>query len=260
MDHEQLAALSPAEKYDLLMGRYDYPLKDEVAKFANPNAQYWEGICHGWAPATMNYSEPTPKIFMNPQGIAVPFGSTDIKALISYYYAHEYTAPNTFQTGQRCESPGILFGWSRNCRNDLKASTFHIILTNNLGMRGKAFIADIKRFDEVWNHPIRVYKTEILNRRKPGFLDFSKASEIVRVSTEISYVNESEKNTWEPILGTSIQQFGTITYEYDLDLDANGDIMDGRWKSKERPDFLWTSGRPDAFKGNLAGLQELLDS
>ncbi|MFL5785840.1 MAG: hypothetical protein ACJ76H_14575, partial [Bacteriovoracaceae bacterium] len=179
MSQEELKELSPSEKFDLLHGRYNYPLKEEVAGFANPNAEYWEGICHGWSPATLNYNEPTPKVLMNPQGIAVPFGSTDIKALISYYYANEYKAPNTYQTGRRCPQSGGLFNWNPDCNNDLAPSTFHIILTNNLGMRGRSFIADIKRFEQVWNHPIYEYHSEIVDRHRPGWLSTSVADQIV---------------------------------------------------------------------------------
>jgi hypothetical protein len=259
MSTEDIMELSPTEKYDLLKGRYNYPLKAEVATKANPNAEYWEGICHGWAPAAINYNEPTPKSFTNPQGIRVPFGSTDIKALISYYYAHVYKAPNTFQTGRRCPNRGGIFNWNPDCKNDLNAGTFHIILANNLGLKGKGFIADIKRFEEVWNHPFRDYKSEITDRRSPGWFARREVNEIVSIRTEVSYLDEAESNTWEPVIGTNIQKFGHKTYEYEVDLDANGNIIGGRWESTERPDFLWTVGRPDSFGGNLAGLQNLLD-
>jgi hypothetical protein len=93
MREEEIAELSPAEKYDLYMGRYDYPLTLEVSRLAKSDAKDWEGICHGWAPASMNHYEPKPKIMLNAQGIKIPFGSSDIKALISYYYANGFVAP-----------------------------------------------------------------------------------------------------------------------------------------------------------------------
>ncbi len=260
MSQSELSALSPAEKFDLLRGRYDYPLKSEVARLANPNAEYWEGICHGWAPAAINHNEPMPKRLKNPQGIVIPFGSTDIKALISYYYANVYKAPNTFQVGRRCPQSGGLLNFNRDCRNDLNAGTFHIILGNNLGIKKKSFVADIKRFDEVWNHPYVDYTSEIIDRRGPGW-PFPKpgVKEIVRVRTVVSYVDESETNTWEPVLGSSIQKNGQKTYEYDLHLDNKGVIIGGSWESKERPDFLWSVGRPPKFEGNLSGLAGLLN-
>ncbi len=118
----------------------------------------------------------------------------------------------------------------------------------------------IKRFEEVWNHPFFDYESVITNRHPPGWL-FPKpgVAEIVSIRTQVSYVDESESNTWEPVLGTSIQKNGRKTYEYDLELDRDGVIIGGKWKSRERPDFLWIVGRPARFEGNLKGLAGLLN-
>ena len=87
MSQADLAKLSPAEKYDLLMGRYDFPtLKSERAR-TSPTRPDWDGICHGWGPAAIHYAEPLPVEVKNPDGVMVPFGSSDVKGLLSYYYA-----------------------------------------------------------------------------------------------------------------------------------------------------------------------------
>lgn len=85
MTSTDIARLSPAEKFDFLNGPYYYPLKAEVEKLAAYDAESWEGICHGRAPASMNHNEPRPKILRNPDGIKIYFGSADIKAILSYY-------------------------------------------------------------------------------------------------------------------------------------------------------------------------------
>lgn len=77
---KKMKELSPAEKYDLYMGRYDYPLKWEVDFFARGGTADWEGICHGWAGASIHHEEPNPKVVKNPDGIEIHFGSSDIKA------------------------------------------------------------------------------------------------------------------------------------------------------------------------------------
>ena len=93
MTKDQLAELSPAEKYDILMGRYDYPtVKSERAR-TGPEMKEWQGICHGWVPAAINNAEPSPTEAVNADGVTVPFGATDLKGLLSYYYgvpAYEY--------------------------------------------------------------------------------------------------------------------------------------------------------------------------
>src|SRR5690606_11411700 len=42
---EKLMQLAPAEKYDIYMGRYDYPLKYEVDTLARSGLESWEGLC-----------------------------------------------------------------------------------------------------------------------------------------------------------------------------------------------------------------------
>ncbi|MBS1960454.1 MAG: hypothetical protein JST80_13335 [Bdellovibrionales bacterium] len=97
MAKEDLKKLSPAEKYDLLMGRYDFPtVKSERAR-TDPGMKDWQGLCHGWVPASINYSEPLPIEAANADGVVVPFGSSDIKGLLSYYYgvpAYDYARGN----------------------------------------------------------------------------------------------------------------------------------------------------------------------
>src|SRR5690606_626741 len=137
----ELAALSPSEKLDILNGNYDYPLVHEVAKLYKPNAPGWEGICHGWSAATMNHPEPVPVLLTNKDGIEIPFGSTDIKALISYYYAFGFHPIDTFQMGIRCEERKRFTSFE--CTDDLNAGAFHVVLTNRVGLDGESFVSDI---------------------------------------------------------------------------------------------------------------------
>ena len=150
MSLAQMAQLSPTEKYDLYTSQYEYPLKEQVDGTVNRYAADWAGICHGWAPATLHHNEPTPKLMVNQQGIVIPFGSSDIKALLSYYYAfHDSTEPS-HQVGLRCFF-GRWMGGARACEEDLNAGAFHIVISNMLGLRKEGFVADIDRFKEVWN-------------------------------------------------------------------------------------------------------------
>src|SRR5574343_122515 len=56
--------LSPAEKYDLYIGRTDFPLTNYELKRTGirtkKNIPEWEGICHYWAPASYLFDEPGP--------------------------------------------------------------------------------------------------------------------------------------------------------------------------------------------------------
>jgi Transglutaminase elicitor len=252
----ELAQLSPSEKYDLFTGRYDYPLVKEVSKIADPTAMNWEGICHGWSPASMNHSEPEPKLVTNPDGLEIPFGSTDIKALLSYYYAYAHKAPDTHQMGRRCfRKPSKA---DKDCGDDMNAGAFHIVLANRIGLDQKGLIADLQRFEEVWNHPITSYRSMIVRETLPSTNAAPGSMKQLEVKTIITYVDENG-NDWRPVLGTVKQAYETLTYQYRLDVNREGVIVGGEWISRERPDFLWIMGRPREFHGILSRLPELLN-
>jgi hypothetical protein len=97
MSKDELKKLSPAEKYDILMGRYDYPTVRAERERTHPSMDDWQGICHGWVPASINHAEPVPTELVGADGTVVPFGSSDIKALLSHYYgvtAYDYARGN----------------------------------------------------------------------------------------------------------------------------------------------------------------------
>ena len=253
MTQEQLAVLAPSEKFDLFNGNYDYPLRKEVLGRTSSSFPTWWGICHGWSPATMNHDEPNPVTVTNPDGIQIPFGSSDVKALLSYFYAYKYEASSTHQMGYRCNDK------SDYCKHDLNAGAFHIVLTNRVGIDGGTFIADMERKKEVWNHPVSSYRTVITEDNKEPSRDSAWGTwKRVRVQTNVNFVLGLERNTWNPVLGTNMQKLTTRHYEYDLDLARDGTIIGGDWKSKDRPDFLWFVERAPQFDGMFARLGELL--
>lgn len=93
MTSEQIAGLSPAEKYDIMMRRYDYPTVQNERELTGPGMSDWQGLCHGWVAAAANEAEPLPTVEVNADDIKVPFGSSDIKGLLTYYYgvsAYDY--------------------------------------------------------------------------------------------------------------------------------------------------------------------------
>lgn len=253
MTQKELEALAPSEKYDLYTGNYTYPLKREVQKRTSPQRREWEGICHGWAIAALNHNEPTPKLLSNPDGIMIPFGSSDIKALLSYYYAYPYSPNGIHQMGRRCNGRSY-------CDDDMNAGAFHIVLSNKVGLEGKGFIADIENGSEVWNQVVYNYQTEIIERDlPPARTSASGTIKVVRVKTKVRVVMNIVNNSWLPANGTSLQTFRDSDYEYDLDIDWNGRIIGGDWRSKLRPDFLWFVGPTSGFGTQFAKLKKLLN-
>lgn len=255
MTQSQLAALAPSEKWDIFIGRFDYPVKREIAAYASPSRPSWEGICDGWAGAALNHDEPRPVVMTSPDGVQVPFGSSDIKGLLSWYYSRKWSGGNS-QMGRRCY--GTASSVDR-CTHDMNAGAFHLVLTNRLGMDGKSFIADIDRNHEVWNHLAYDYRSTIRNSNlPPGSTSASGTVKRIRVRTVVNYVFLLIRNTWEPVLGTSRQRLSSRTYEYYLDIDSNGRIIGGDWITLQRPDFLWLERKVTSFTGIFSKLGQLL--
>lgn len=255
MSLEELATLAPSEKLDILNGNYNYPLKEESDSRSNPRAPIWHGICHGWSPASINHNEPHPKTLVNPDGIVVPFGSSDIKGLLSYYYAYKHEVVSTHQMGKRCQ---INFG--PGCDNDLNAGAFHLVLTNKLGLENTSFVADIERGRQVWNHAANEYSTIVVNDNLAPASDSAKGTvRRVQVKTAMTVVMKIAKNNWEPVLGTEAQINEVRNYEYTLELNALGEIIGGEWISHARPDFIWTMKKAETFNGQFSRLSDLLN-
>lgn len=78
----QTKTLSPAEKYDLLTGQYNFPTVLGERNRNNPNDVSWAGLCHGWASASIVFKEPRPVVLKNKDGLRIDFGSADVKAIL----------------------------------------------------------------------------------------------------------------------------------------------------------------------------------
>jgi hypothetical protein len=256
MTQSQLAKLSPAEKFDLLRGRYDFPLVKAERQRTSPNAPHWEGLCHGWAPLSLLMREPKPITMSSAKGIAIPFGSSDIKALLMYHQGQLASAPSKM-LGQRCNDDLGRFpraGEKPPCR-DINAGAFHLVLANRIGIRKEGFVADMTRDAEVWNQPVYGFKSTIGNGTKPSADAATGTVEEKRVRTEIYYAIEVAPN-WRS--QSTIFQRGRMkaTFDYVLEIDAKGMVLGGRWLSQARPDFLWTQSLPK-FGGEWQLLEKL---
>ena len=90
MSRDQIAMLSPLEKYSIVIGDFDYKLVHEYRSKNTASAAYWEGYCHAWSAAASHYTEPMPvdvSVRIDGKSIIVPFGTGDVKALLTANYA-----------------------------------------------------------------------------------------------------------------------------------------------------------------------------
>jgi hypothetical protein len=257
MSQTQLAALSPAEKLDIYAGRYDFPTVKSERRRTYPGAAAWEGLCHGWAPAALEFVEPKPVTLKGPGGIQVPFGSSDVKALLTWHMATRSTRA-AVGLGARCNTFGVLGLNTPPCR-DSNAGAFHIVLANQLGILKEGFIADIARMGEVWNQPIYRFQSRELGRQGPSPGSAPGTTTEITVQTEMHYGMEVEPQ-WNA-LGQLVERpaVGSIVYRYRLEIDAQGRIRGGVWLQDTRPDFIWLQQR-GAFIGSDSAIGEIYEA
>jgi hypothetical protein len=245
-----LNILSPAEKFDIFNSRYDYPLLNSEWHRTHPSDASWEGICHGWTPAAIYYEEPKNVTLKNKDGLEIQFGSSDVKALLSYFLAQFASGHEETQfIGERCntdiqENPEKAD--SPECA-DANAGTFHVMLTNMIGLAGKAFTSDIDRSIEVWNQPLTKYEYTLGNTSEPTNTSAPGTVKVQSVSLTMYYVKETypSATAHEPLILNR-------KHDYVLDLDADGNILGGSYdeNQSDRVDFMWSEEVP-AFFGDL---------
>lgn len=256
MTMDALMKLSPAEKYDIFMGRFDYPTVKLERGRTSPRMASWEGICHGWAAAAVLHPEPSPVTRLGPSGIYVPFGSSDVKALLSYFEGQIRANAGSLFVGERCRGsfPSNTVPGSNPCK-DANAGGFHVFLANQLGLRRESFVFDVTMNYEVWNQPAISYESKILDERPPSRGAAEGTVREVSLETKLHYTLEIQPQ-WQPVVGTRGQMETSKTYRYRLELDKDGNIIGGEWLQADRPDFLWLPKRGE-FIGYWAGLAKI---
>jgi hypothetical protein len=240
MSQSEIKLLSPAEKFDILRGRYEYPTVTSERNRTSPSALSWFGLCHGWAVASLRFDEPKPATMTNPDGIDVEFGSSDIKALLTFYLG-EVEADPKYMIGRRCNSSDLS---SSDC-TDINAGAFHLALTNMVGIQKKGLVVEISKDKEIWNKPVYKYSTKVNSR----------TGRTITVTTSVTY-GERTETSWNPVSGTPLGKTKTRVYKYRLKVDAYDNVIGGTWITSKHPDFVWVRG-DEIFTSS--GSQELED-
>ncbi|MBF0367637.1 MAG: hypothetical protein HQK50_18830 [Oligoflexia bacterium] len=256
MSEEDLAKLSPAEKFDIANQRYDYPLtKMEISRtesvVKNPKDKEWFGLCHGWAPAALNYEEPGCPSIANNDGVKVPFNSADVKALLTYFTGQVCpSAGNACFVGGRCNvEKANMTASEKSQYDDINPGSFHVILSNLIGRAQQGFVMDKTASLAVWNQPVVGYESKVISSSDvPASTAASATKKEVTVHTKVKWVRELGPLPI-PVTITIISKDEYILeaeYDYVLELDQNNKIVGGRWLGKsadDHPDFVWHKNR-----------------
>lgn len=214
-------------------------------------ADKWWGICHGAAPATVLFKEPTRSVTYN----GVTFQAKDIQGLLS-----------AVATGTVLED----FGWA-GCRNDgeytrISAScpsrefaekdvtpkAYHAFFGHFLGTRRKGFVADVSTGPEVWNQGVDGYETNCT----AGGTGCAAGQQAYTCRGWFRYSNDMW--TTEVDNGRHDPRFFTKrNLAYTLCVKDGVIVGDGTWnhdpnadKDSLQPDFLWAPKDIDPSDGS----------
>lgn len=262
-------ALSPAEKYAVLVGDGSFQLAERMwrigEKYYNSTGKVetWMGLCHGWAPASFMLSRPERSVSLVAAqgGARIRFYPAEAKALATLLWANASSSirfvggrcnvvdPNTDANG-RVIDPKCF---------DNNPGTWHLAVTNQVGIARRSFIFDATYDYQVWNQPVVGYSYGYFNPRTmraartigeakvplarfPGdryrTYRSARAVSVVGIAMDLTYVIETRPTQRE---SDSPQQdaLRKVRYFYDLELDAFGKVVGGEWYTSSHPDFLW---------------------
>jgi hypothetical protein len=276
-DETEIDSLSPSEKYDALIGEprsvtggsfgFLTPLMwQEGQEYANEKGrvEHWMGLCHGWAPASLN--EPRPVKTIEAKAASgngtIHLYPTDLKGLSTLAWAkndaHEHLVGGRCGSKNPRKDPETGRLLDQDCF-DVNPGLWHLAIINQIGLVKRGFVIDATYDYEVWNQPVFSYEisyfnpqtgapsetaTEALVRMseftKDKFAKFRKgnAGSVVGVKMTIKYVAEtsaSHSKTDSP----ENDRLVSTTYTYDLEISTRGDIVGGEWYQNAHPDFLW---------------------
>ncbi len=246
LTQKQIDTLSPAEKYDILVGNYDLPMTKFELTHRGPlrdmPIEHWEGFCNGVRCAGINLKEPKHAVnFKNPDGINIRFEPADLKALAgaSYFYVEKYS-----QLGSPTRNT--------SAEDQPNAAVFDLAVRYFLGEKKKSFVIDSHLQAEIWNESVVGFER---NLSEPQFLDLEEQARFpwavskIRVKGFLEALGEigiSKVNGPTQKMVSDGSLLAKVPIHYTLYLDSEGAARDGVWhnrsNAKRGVDFVWFGG------------------
>jgi hypothetical protein len=233
----------------------------------------WWGICHGWAPYAI--AEPQAKTAITrtaPDGTVITFYPSDLEALMSLMYteidAKSLSSRCNLGAGTALETDNAGRPTTVACR-DMNAGSWHVLVSNMLGLRKTGFVLDQTLNFEVWNQPAWKYQItnaeggrlpevtpakamELLGQSGGTYTYNASARKLFHVEMDFTFVVESQPSR-EPHDAADFAS--TKHYEYILETDENGKAVGGEWvggSKADHPDFAWWTTKGPT--GSVAGI------
>ena len=267
----RMRGASPLEKYDTAFNSgstakaAEWERKNHTVS-SNDSSSGWAGHCNGFSAASSRHSEPQKQV---KRGDTI-FYPEDIKALLAEVYMG---AKFYFLGGNRCglvESAPLMPPGNRqdpttmgSC-DDVNPGTFHVAITNWIGIQKYPLVLDVSGKEQVWNYPLWKYTfdSRVVNRSNANRIitgnsadeyDFNPAATQFRsVAMTIYHANAFTEERMTNQIAAD-QKYKQKVYYYILELNESGDIIGGEWvgdSQREHPDFVWVPLEPMTGDGS----------
>jgi hypothetical protein len=272
---------SALEKYDSVFNKdsttkaADWERKNHTVG-ANDDSSGWAGHCNGFSAASSRHAEPSKQVIRGD----VTFYPEDIKALLAEVYMG---AKFYFLGGNRCglinDAPLTPPGSRQDpltmgsC-DDVNPGTFHVAITNWIGIQKYPLIMDMSSKEQVWNYPQWKYTFDsrtvsrsdanrIITGSSADEYKYNPAAKQFRsVAMTIYHSNAFVDERLTNTISTE-QRYKPKVYYYILELNDVGDIVGGEWVSesqRDHPDFMWVALEPMGGDGTPYSANPNLDA
>ncbi len=269
IEQGRINQLSPAEKYDLLLGDKSQTLSravtdqalcencvvvdPETGKEKKYKSQLWNGMCDGTSAASIIEKRPLkPVTVTGANGHKITFYPDDLKALMTLYWFENEPEHNLIGGDANCSR-------RNGCYGDVNPAAWHLALINQVGKNKIPLLFDRDSGPETWNYPINSYRfhyfnmvtgketqnyEEALVKRSEIYGDdfarfrSKKSKYLLSVLMDVQYV--AGRNAAPQVKdGPEQDDIKTMSLHYDLEIDENYEIIGGEWLWDTRPDMVW---------------------
>ncbi len=275
LSQEERNKLSPAEKMDIFLGLYHFPITQTEYYNRGPGRKgmigIWEGFCNGRCAAGVitRDSEPSRAIIVKSKdGIELEFQPSDLKALLgaSYFYVEKYAAmgsplPNwAVWKSDHLANPGAFDAMIRSYFGTARIPFIFDAMPgkpimNSTSLGYERTLGEVTKFSQ-WNKPLNVEVPE-------------EATHFVNVELKVELTGEPNLGFFSSTQERAAAMNGPTkadiaagkhskehNYSYQLFLDKDQKIIGGYWTSAMTPEIVWfPQGRGvDEFVGTNKNL------
>lgn len=254
MNADEIAMLSPIEKYDLLIGDLSFKATREslsTAHNARPRPRFWNGLCNGISAAAMERAEPVLEVEeVSPSGQRVRFHPLDIKALLGLAY---YFPASDVELGSSCEVTA--FDAPRVCA--MSPALLTLATLNAVGRAKQSFQLDVHATEQAQYYAVASAEVALLGEPQPASLFEGRG--VKTVDVELRF--QLSATTLPDRVGDVAAGPGRyeavglrgvpFAWKATLVLDAQGELIGGKWEGDGPDSLVFPSGGPELIENRV---------